>query len=465
MTDRNRWFALGVLCVGMLMIVLDNTVVNVALPSIEHDLGFTRSGLAWVVNAYMIAFGGLLLLAGRLGDLIGARRVFTIGLVAFTLASTMCGLAWSAEALVVARFVQGIGGALASSVILAMIFTTFEEPFERAKAMGYFSFTAAAGGSIGLLVGGALTQLLDWHWVFLVNVPIGIVALILTRRYVKGGGGIGIDKGADAIGALLITSALMLAVYTVVGGPDASPARTLMQAGLAVLLLATFVRRQATARLPLLPLHLFRSRNLTGSNVMQILVVAAMFGFFFLDSLYMRRVLGYGPIATGLAFLPVTVAIGALSLGWGARLGERFGAKPVTIAGVAMATAGIGAFAFFPRDAGYFVTMLPAMLLLGAGLGGSFPSVMMFAMADATPETSGVTSGLINTAANVGGALGLAVLATIPEARVAFAVAAGLLICAGVVAATVLRPESLGSGFAGRNVERVGAKASRSPVA
>ncbi len=442
---QNRWIALGVLCVGMLMIVLDNTVVNVALPSIQHDLGFSRASLAWVVNAYMIAFGGLLLLAGRLGDLIGMRRVFVIGLVIFTLASMLCGFAWSADVLVGARFVQGVGGALASSVILAMIFSTFEEPFERAKAMGFFSFTASAGGSIGLLVGGALTQLLSWHWAFLVNVPIGIAALVLARRYVKGGGGIGLRQGADVAGAVLITASLMLAVYAVVDIPNSggTSARTLTYFGIALALLVAFIARQATADLPLLPLHLFRSRNLSGSIALQILIVAAMFGFFFLDSLYMRRVLGYGAVQTGFAFLPVTIAIGGFSLGWGAQLARRFGPRPVTIVGITLAAIGIGIFAILPRDANYFLTMLPAMVLLGVGLGGSFPSIMMFAMSDATPSDSGVTSGLVNTSANVGGAFGLAILATIPDARISFAVAAVLLAVAALIAATVLRPESL----------------------
>jgi EmrB/QacA subfamily drug resistance transporter len=439
-----RWVALGVLCVGMLMVVLDNTVVNVALPSIQSDLGFTHAGLAWVVNAYMIAFGGLLLLAGRLGDLIGSRRVFVTGLVIFTAASALCGLAWRADVLVAARFVQGLGGAMASSVILAMIVTTFEEARERARALGAFSFVASAGGSIGLLLGGAITQALSWHWAFLVNVPIGIAALFLARAYLKGGGGIGLRAGADVLGALSITASLMLAVYTVVASPDQAPGspQTWILGGVALALFVAFLARQATAATPLLPLRLFRSRNLSGSNLLQALLVAGMFGFFFLDSLYLRRSLGYDAVHTGLAFLPVTVAIGALSLGWSARLAERFGPRTVILAGIALAVAGLGICALAPRG-DYLTTIFPAMVLIGAGMGASFPSIMMFAMSDATADDSGVTSGVVNTTSNVGGAFGLAILATIPDAHVAFGAAAVVMALAGVVAATVLQPERL----------------------
>lgn len=467
MTPDTRWISLIILCVGMLMIVLDNTVVNVALPSIQSDLAFSQANLAWVVNAYMIAFGGLLLLAGRLGDLIGSKRVFVAGLVAFTLASLLCGCAWSREILVAARFLQGIGGAMASAVILAMIVTMFEEPQERAKALGVFSFTASAGGSIGLLLGGTLTQLVNWHWIFLINVPIGIAATIAALRLLKSGGGIGLREGADGVGALLITASLMLAVYTVVEIPTygAASVPTLALAALAAVLFAGFIVRQATAEKPLLPLRLFRSRNVAGTNVLQLLLVAGMFGFFFLDSLYLRMVLHYDAVATGLAFLPVTISIGALSLGWSARLSTRFGPRAVVIGGVSLAAAGLAIFAFAPLDGGYATTILPAMLLLGVGMGAAFPSVMMFAMSSATPSDSGLTSGLINTTAQVGGAFGLAILATLSASRthdvlatgastavalaagyhLAFAIAACCLVVAGIVAATVLQSGSVAS--------------------
>jgi EmrB/QacA subfamily drug resistance transporter len=467
-THDTRWISLVVLCVGMLMIVLDNTVVNVALPSIQTDLAFSQSNLAWVVNAYMIAFGGLLLLAGRLGDLIGSKRIFVAGLVAFTLASLLCGVAWSREILIAARFLQGIGGAMASAVILAMIVTMFEEPQERAKAMGVFSFTASAGGSIGLLLGGTLTELVNWHWIFLINVPIGIAATIAALRLLKSGTGIGLREGADALGAFLVTASLMIAVYTVVEIPTygASSAHTLGLGALAAVLFAAFIARQATALKPLLPLRLFRSRNVSGSNVLQLLLVAGMFGFFFLDSLYLRRVLRYDAVATGLAFLPITVTIGALSLGPSARLTTRFGPRAVVIAGVGLAAVGLAIFAIAPLDARYVSTILPAMLLLGGGMGVAFPSVMMFAMSSATSSDSGLTSGLINTTAQVGGAFGLAILATVSASRtqdvlasgagsaaalaagyhLAFGISACFLVVAGIIAATVLESASAESG-------------------
>ena len=461
----SRWICLVVLCVGMLMIVLDNTVVNVALPSIQHDMGFTQAGLAWVVNAYLIAFGGLLLLAGRLGDLIGSKRVFITGLVVFTAASLLCGVAWSAQVLVVARFVQGIGGAMASSVILAMIVTMFTDPGERARAMGVFSFTASAGGSVGLLLGGGITQLVNWHWVFLLNVPIGIAAFFVAVNALHDKGGIGLREGADLLGAALITASLMLAVYTVVDIPNSAmaSAHTLLLGTIASVLFVAFIIRQATTRKPLLRLDVFTSRNVCGSNILQVLLAGGLFGFFFVDSLYLRSVLGYDAIATGFAFLPVTVSIGAFSLGWAARLTARFSARTVVVAGIAMGAAGLGIFALSPLDAGYFTTFFPAMLLIGSGLGMAFPSVMLFAMADATGSNSGLISGLINTTAQVGGAFGLAVLATLAAFRthvalgtgastiaalssgyhLAFGVAAALVGLAVVVSATLLQPDKL----------------------
>ena len=463
-TRDRRWVALVVLCAGMLMIVLDSTVVNVALPSIQSDLAFSQSSLAWVVNAYMIAFGGLLLLAGRLGDLIGSKRVFTAGIIAFTLASLLCGVAWGREILVAARFLQGIGGAMASAVILAMIVTMFQAPQERARAMGVFSFTASAGGSIGLLLGGTLTQLLNWHWIFLINVPIGIAVTILALRVLENSAGIGLREGADALGALLVTASLMIAVYTVVEIPTfgATSAHTLGFGALAAVLFAAFIVRQATVMKPLLPLRLFRSRNVAGSNVLQLLLVAGLFGFFFLYSLYLRRVLGYDAVGTGLAFLPITLAIGAFSLSWSARLSTRFGARAVVIAGIGLAAIGLAIFAFAPLDGSYVGTIFPAMLLLGVGMGVAFPSVMMFAMSSATPSDSGLTSGLINTTAQVGGAFGLAILATLSASRARDALASGAgnaaglaagyhlafgigsccLVVAGIVAATVLQTSS-----------------------
>ncbi len=463
-TDRSRWIALYVLCVGMLMIVLDATIVNVALPSIQEDLGFSQSNLAWVVNAYLISFGGLLLLSGRLGDLLGRRSVFLTGLAVFTTASLLCGLAESQGVLVAARFAQGVGGALASAVILGMIVTMFPEPREQAKAIGVYSFVASAGASIGLLAGGVLTQSINWHWIFFVNIPIGIATAALAWRLVERDKGIGIRGGADVAGAVLITSALMLGVYTIVKSAEHGwgSTHTLGLGALSVALLGAFVAREATSSNPLVPLRIFRFRNVSGANLAQILMVAGLFGMFFLGVLYLQRVLGYDAIETGVAFLPVSLSIGVLSLGFSPRLVMRFGAKATLLPGLALITAGLALFARAPVDGTYVVDVLPTMLLLGVGAGLSFPALMTLAMSGATQNDSGLASGLVNTSLQVGGALGLAVLATLSATRteslladgestasaltggyhLAFIVAAGLVAVAGIVAVTVLQSQS-----------------------
>ncbi|HEY5814982.1 MAG TPA: MFS transporter, partial [Solirubrobacterales bacterium] len=313
---HNRWLALYVLCAGMLMIVLDITIVNVALPSIQDDLDFSQSNLAWVVNAYLVPFGGLLLLAGRFGDLLGQRRIFLTGLAIFTAASLLCGLAQTQEMLIGARFVQGIGGALTSAVILGMIVTMFPEPREQAKAIGVYGFVASAGGTIGLLVGGALTELIAWHWIFFVNIPVGIATALATRRLVPDGRGIGFGEGADILGAVLITSGLMLGVYTIleVSENGWGSTTTLVLGAISLALETAFVVRQARIANPLMPLRLFRSREVTGSNIVMALLVVGLFGLFFLGALYLQRVLGYSPLQVGLAFLPSTIVMGATSL-------------------------------------------------------------------------------------------------------------------------------------------------------
>jgi EmrB/QacA subfamily drug resistance transporter len=465
-TNRNRWLALYVLCAGMLMIVLDVTVVNVALPSIQDDLGFSQSGLAWVVNAYLIAFGGLLLLAGRFGDILGRKNVFMAGLGVFTVASLLCGLAQSQEMLVAARFVQGVGGAMTSAVILGMIVTMFPEPREQAKAIGVYAFVASSGGSVGLLAGGVLTQAINWHWIFFVNIPIGVVTALLARRLLDGDEGIGFGRGADIAGAVLITSSLMLGVYTIVE-PAAEDgwgsARALALGAVSLLLLAAFVVREATARTPLIPLRIFRSRNVSGANLVQALLVVGMFGMFFLGALYLQRVLGYGALEIGLAFLPVTIGMGVLSLRYTDRLITRFGARKTLLPGMVLIAAGLALFTQAPVDGDYARDVLPVMILLGLGAGLAFPALMTLAMSGATPDDAGLASGLVNTSVQVGGALGLAVLATLSATRseslagdgeatasaltsgyhLAFLVGAGLVLVAMVVALIVLRPEKL----------------------
>ena len=464
MTDRNRWIALYVLCVGMLMIVLDATVVNVALPAIQDDLGFSQSGLAWVVNAYLIAFGGLLLLSGRIGDLVSRKGVFLVGLGVFTAASLLCGVAQSQGLLVGARFVQGVGGAMTSAVILSMIVTMFPEPREQAKAIGVFAFVASAGGAVGLLVGGVLTQAINWHWIFFVNVPIGIAAAALAGRLIHPDEGIGFGDGADVPGAVLITGSLMLGVYTIVV-PAAEygwgAGRTLALGALSLALLAAFVAREATARSPLVPLSIFRSRNVTGANLIQVLSIAGMFGMFFLGALYLQRVLHYDALQTGLAFLPVTILVGILSMRYTDRLVMRFGARTMVLGGLTLFMAGLALFTKAPVDGNYVLHVLPVMALLGTGAGLCFPALMTLAMSGATTGDAGLASGLINTTAQVGGALGLAVLATLSASRsrgliedgestavaltggyhLAFGIGAALVAVAIVVAIAVLEPE------------------------
>jgi EmrB/QacA subfamily drug resistance transporter len=463
-TDRNRWIALYVLCAGMLMIVLDVTVVNVALPSIQDDLGFSQSSLAWVVNAYLIAFGGLLLLSGRFGDLLGRKRVLMAGLGVFTLASLLCGIAWSQETLVAARFIQGVGGAMTSAVILGMIFTMFPEPREQAKAIGVYGFVASAGGSIGLLAGGVLTQSINYHWIFFVNIPIGIVTAILSQRLVPRDEGIGIRQGADVAGAVLITTCLMLTVYTIVK-PAAEngwgSAQALGLLALSMSLLAAFIVRESRTGTPLVPLRIFRSRTLSGANVVQALTVAGMFGMFFLGSLYLQRVLGYDALQIGLSFLPGTIVMGTLSLRFAEPLMMRFGARRVLVPGLALVAVGLLLFARVPVDGTYVVDVLPVMIIMSVGIGISFPPLIALAMASAASQDAGLASGVVNTSAQVGGALGLAVLATVSASHsthlasagesaaaaltggyhLAFLIAAGLVVAAIAVGLLVLEPE------------------------
>jgi len=416
---NNRWLSLTILCTGFLLIVVDVTIVNVALPSIQRDLGFSQSGLAWVINAYLIAFGGFLLLAGRLGDLFGRKRIYLIGLAIFIGASVLCGLSFSQPMLIAARFVQGIGGAVSSAVILAMIVSLFPKPDELAKAFGIFSFIASAGAAIGLLAGGLITQAVSWHWIFFVNVTIGIVTAALSFRLLASDRGIGIEKGVDVIGAVLVTVALMLGVYTIVQSSDygLGSARTVAFGALAVGLLAAFVVRQALAKTPILPLRIFASRKLTAANGVQALMSSAFLGFFFVASLDLQRVLGYGPMAIGLAFLPVAVVMGLFSVRFSALLINRFGPLTVLVSGQMVIAVALTMLGFGPANANYAIHFLVPLALLGLGGGLSFPSLTIIAMADAQPSDAGLASGLLNTTGQVGGALGLAVLATLAGAR------------------------------------------------
>jgi EmrB/QacA subfamily drug resistance transporter len=459
--NRTRWLALYVLCLGSLMIVLDVTIVNVALPSIREDLGFSETSLAWVVNAYLLTYGGFLLLGGRFGDLFGHRRLFLIGIALFTLASLACGLAQSQAFLVAARSVQGIGGAIASAVALSLMMTLFTEPADRAKAMGIFGFVAAGGGSIGVLLGGILTDSLNWHWIFLVNVPIGAGVIILSRRLLPDDHGIAANGRLDVAGALTVTASLMLAVYAIVNGNEVgwTSGRTIGLLVVAGALLATFLVIESRVSAPLVPLRLFRIRNVATANVIGVLWAAAMFAWFFLSALYLQLVLGYSPLQVGLAFLPANLIMGLFSVGLSAKLVMRYGIKPPLVTGLLLAALGLVLFARATVDGTFTVDVLPSMLLLGIGAGMAFNPVLLVAMGDVEPSEAGLASGLVNTSFMMGGALGLAILASLAAARtdelrtsgegalaaltggyhVAFLVGAVFAASAAAIGATVLR--------------------------
>ena len=414
LADR-RWLALILLCLGELMIVLDTTIVNVALPSIKASLGFDETALAWVINAYMLTYGGFLLLGGRLGDLYGHRKVFLWGIGLFVLASLACGVSTTREVLVVSRAIQGIGGAVVTAVALSLIMDLFPEPGDRAKAMGAYGFVCAGGGSIGAMLGGVLTSALSWHWVFLVNLPIGALVIAWSLRLLPTSHTPPASRHLDVVGAVSITTALMLAVYAVVGGREAGwlSLQTLGCGAAAVVLFMGFLVNESRVQAPLVPLGLFRLRNLSTSSVVGVFWCASMFAWFFLSALYLQLVLGYDPMKVGLAFLPANVLMAVFSLGISARLVMRFGVRKPLVAGLVLATAGLLWFARVPVDGNFLVDILPPMLLLGLGGGIAFNPVLMAAMSEVGPSDSGLASGVVNTAFMLGGALGLAVLASI----------------------------------------------------
>ncbi|HUR25569.1 MAG TPA: DHA2 family efflux MFS transporter permease subunit [Candidatus Thermoplasmatota archaeon] len=419
--DRKRWLAFLVLCLGTVMEVLDTTIVNVALPSVKSDLGFSDTSLAWVINAYMLTFGGFLLLGGRLGDLYGQRRLFLLGIGLFTLASLACGLATTQGMLIAARAVQGVGGAILSAVSLSLIMSLFPDTKGRIKAMAYFGFVAAGGGSLGVLLGGVLTDALDWHWVFLVNLPIGIAVLVVAPFLLPGGPGHASGQRLDVAGAAAVTSSLMLAVYGIVNGNGAgwSSPQTLGTLGGAALLLVAFLAIEAKVRDPLMPLGMFRLRNVSTANAVGVFWAAAMFAWFFVSALYMQLVLGYSPLKVGLAFLPSNLIMAAFSFGLSARVVTRFGIRLPLAVGLALAATGLLLFARAPADGRFLIDILPGMVLLGLGAGMAFNPVFLAAMAGVAPKDSGLASGMVNTSFMMGGALGLAVIASLAASRTA----------------------------------------------
>jgi EmrB/QacA subfamily drug resistance transporter len=463
LTARKRWLALYILCLGDLMIVLDSTIVNVALPSIRSDLGFSEASLAWVVNAYLLTFGGFLLLAGRLGDLYGQRRLFLIGIAEFTVASLLCGLANSEGLLVAARAIQGLGGAIVSAIALSLIMILFTEPAERAKAMGVIGFVLSGGGTAGVLLGGTLTDLLSWHWIFLVNIPVGIAVLALSRALLPRDTMMR-SGSLDIAGAVTITASLMLAVYAIVNGNQDgwTSAQTLGMLGGAVALLAAFLVIETRVSAPLVPLGIFRIRNVTCANVTGILLAGAMFAWFFLSALYLQRVLGYSPLDVGFAFLPGTLLWGASSLFLSDKLVIRYGIKVPLVGGLLLYVVALLLFARAPVDGNYFVDVLPGMLILGIGGGITFNPILLAAMSGVEPTEAGLASGVVNTSFMMGGALGLAILASVAASRtesltssghgplaalnggyhVAFLIGAGFAVVAAAVAWALIRAEA-----------------------
>ncbi len=427
LSNRTRWLALVILCVGDLMIVVDTTVVNVALPSIRHSLGFSQTDLAWVVNAYMLTFGGFLLLAGRLGDLFGQRRLFLFGTAAFTVASVVCGLSGSQEMLIAARAVQGLGGAVVSALAFSLIVVLFTEPSGRAKAMGVFGFVMSGGGSLGVIAGGVLTDLVGWHWIFLVNVPIGVMVTLAGLRLLPEVQERQRSQRLDVLGALMITGGMLLAVYAVINGNQAgwTSAQTLGLLGAALALMAVFVFRESRIEAPLVPLSIFKHRNLRAANMVGVLWAAAMFALFFLSALYLQLVLGYSPLQVGLAFLPGNLLMMAFSLGLSAKLVMRYGFRIPLAFGLSLAAVALLWLARAPVHGTFVVDVLPSMLLIGVGGGLAFNPVLMAAMSDVEPEESGLASGITNTAFMMGGALGLAILASVASARTQALLASG----------------------------------------
>jgi len=464
---RSSWLALYVVCVGVLMIVLDQSIVNVALPSIRDDLGFSQASLAWVVNAYLLTYGGFLLLCGRLGDLRGNRRVFMAGTTVFTLASVACGLATSTTVLVVGRVVQGLGGAAVTAVGLALIMGLFTDPGERAKAMGVYGFVLSGGGAIGVLLGGVLTDALSWHWIFLVNVPIGLTVLLAARSLLPTDDADEASGRLDVPGAVLVTAALMLAVAGIVGGDSAgwTSGRTVALLVGSAVLFAGFIGWEARSAQPLVPLRVFRLRNLSVSQVVGILWAGAMFGWFFLTALYLQDVRGLPALQVGLAFLPASLVQGVCSLWLSDRLVMRFGVRPPMVAGLSLAGVGLLLLATAPVDGAFALHVLPSMLMLGLGAGIAFNPVLMAATGDVEPEEAGLASGVLNTAFMMGGALGLAALVAVSGARsesllsdgasrlaalngglhAAFVLGALAALAAAAIGGLLLRPKSLTS--------------------
>jgi EmrB/QacA subfamily drug resistance transporter len=425
--NRARWIALVVVCFAQLMSIVDATIVNVALPSIQRSLHFSQENLTWVVNSYLISYGSFLLLAGRVGDLIGRRRVFLAGVALFTVASAVCGLAHSQVLLIVARFVQGFGGAGATSAIVAIIATEFREPRERAQAMSVYMFVVSGGASLGLIAGGVITQALDWHWIFFINVPVGLLTFLFARVWITENKGLGIGRDVDALGSLLVTAAMVLGAYAIVTSASYGwgSAHTLGFAAASLALLAGFVALEARLRNPIMPLRIFRVPGLAASSVVRGLLITGMYASFFVGVLYLQHVRGYGVLQTGLAFLPQTLVLAALSLGVTARIVNRFGSRGPLLVGLVACGGGLALLTQAGPDASYLGGVLPAFVLFGIGAGLAFMPLLTIAMAHVPVADAGMASGIVNTSLQLSGALGVAVLGTVATDRTRSLIGAG----------------------------------------
>jgi EmrB/QacA subfamily drug resistance transporter len=418
-TERARWIALAVVCMAQLMSIMDGTIVTVALPRIQADLHFSQSSLSWVLNGYFITFGSFLLLGGRLGDLIGRRRIFLAGIALFTAASAACGLADSQTTLVIARFVQGLGGAGAVAAIVAIIASEFPNPRERAQAMSLYTLTISAGASIGLIAGGAITQLLNWHWIFFINVPIGIATIVFGRAWIAENPGPGVDRHIDVLGSVMITAAMVLGAYAIVtaGSHGWGSAHTLGFGAAAVGLLAGFAALESRLSNPIMPLRVFAIRGLAATSVVRGLFICGMYATFFIGTLYMERVRGFGVLATGVAFLPQTVALALLSMGPVAWLVGRFGPRPPMIVGLVFGVAGLFLLTRLHAHSSYLPDLFIPFVLMGLGAGLAFMPLLTVAMAKVPRADAGLASGIVNTSLQMATAIGIAVLGTVSESR------------------------------------------------
>src|SRR6201995_5696684 len=427
-TDRHRWIALAVVCMAQLMSIMDGTIVTVALPRIQLDLHFTQSSLSWVLNSYFITFGSFLLLGGRLGDLVGRRRIFLAGITLFTLASAACGLADSQTTLVVARFVQGLCGAGAVGAIVAIITAEFPDPRERAQAMSVYTLTISAGASIGLIAGGAITQLINWHWIFFINVPIGIATIFLGRAWIAENQGPGLDRNVDVLGSVTITVAMVLGAYAIVtaGSHGWGSAHTLGLGAVAGVLIAGFWTLESRLANPIMPPRVFKIRGLAASSAVRGLFVCGMYAVFFIGTLYMEHIRGFSALTTGLAFLPQTIILALLSMGPVAWLVGRFGPRPPLLAGLMLGLVGVWLLSRLNADSAYVPDLLVPFLLMGLGAGLAFMPLLTIAMRNVPRADAGLASGIVNTSLQMASAIGIAVLGTVSDERTRTLAARGL---------------------------------------